>query len=56
MLIVGDHCTDDTAERIAALGDPRIRFINLPARGVYPAEPFARWCVAGAAPMNHALE
>ena len=56
ILVVGDHCTDDTGERIAALGDPRIRFVNLPERGVYPAEPFARWCVAGAAPMNHALE
>jgi hypothetical protein len=55
ILIVGDHCTDDTAERLAAIGDPRIRFINLPERGVYPTEPFARWCVAGAAPMNHAL-
>ena len=56
ILVVGDCCTDDTAERIAALGDPRIRFINLPERGVYPTEPFARWCVAGAAPMNHALD
>ncbi len=55
ILVVGDHCTDDTAERIAALGDPRIRFVNLPERGIYPTEPFARWCVAGAAPMNHAL-
>ena len=55
VLVVGDHCTDDTAERIAALGDPRIRFVNLPERGVYPELPFARWMVAGAAPMNHAL-
>lgn len=56
VLVVGDHCTDDTAERIAAIGDPRVRFVNLPERGVYPTEPFARWCVAGAAPMNHALD
>ena len=55
ILVVGDRCTDDTAERLAALGDPRIRFVNLPERGVYPEEPFARWCVAGAAPMNYAL-
>lgn len=55
ILIVGDHCTDDTAERVAAVGDPRIRFINLPERGRYPAAGFARWCVAGAAPMNFAL-
>ena len=55
VLVVGDHCTDDTAEQIRALGDPRIRFVNLPERGRYPTEPFARWMVAGAAPMNHAL-
>jgi len=39
VLIVADHCTDDTAERRGAIGDPRIRFINLPERGVYPTEP-----------------
>jgi glycosyltransferase involved in cell wall biosynthesis len=55
VLVVGDHCTDDTAERIRAIGDPRIRFVNLPERGKYPDEPFARWMVAGAAPMNYAL-
>jgi glycosyltransferase involved in cell wall biosynthesis len=55
-VVVGDHCTDDTAERIAALGDERIRFINLPQRGPYPEEPAARWLVAGSYPMNRALE
>lgn len=55
ILIVGDHCTDDTAERVRRIGDPRIRFVNLPERGRYPAQPWARWMVAGAAPMNYAL-
>ena len=55
LLIVGDHCTDDTDARVRAIGDPRIRFVNLPERGRYPEEPYARWMVAGAAPMNHAL-
>ncbi|MDO8665381.1 MAG: glycosyltransferase, partial [Gemmatimonadales bacterium] len=36
LLIVGDHCTDDTEERVKALKDPRIRFVNLPERGNYP--------------------
>ena len=55
VLIVGDHCTDDTEERVRAVMDPRVRFVNLPERGVYPEEPYARWMVAGAAPMNFAL-
>ncbi|SNT41309.1 glycosyltransferase family 2 protein [Tropicimonas sediminicola] len=31
-LVIGDGCTDDTESRIAALGDHRIKFINLPER------------------------
>lgn len=31
-LVIGDACTDDTAEQISALDDERIRFINLPER------------------------
>ena len=55
-VVVGDACTDDTAERIAALGDPRIRFENLATRGVYPEDPLKRWMVAGCVPANRALE
>ena len=29
MVVVGDRCTDDTAEVIARIGDDRIRFVNL---------------------------
>ncbi|SDH36309.1 glycosyltransferase family 2 protein [Janthinobacterium sp. YR213] len=29
LIIVGDCCTDDTAEVVAAFGDARIRFVNL---------------------------
>jgi len=56
IVIVGDHCTDDTDERLSRLGDPRIRFSNLPVRGEYPADPIARWRVAGAVPVNTAKE
>lgn len=52
VMVVGDACTDDTAEQIAALGDERIRFHNLPVRGPYPEDPYKRWLVAGIPAMN----
>ena len=55
VLVVGDHCTDDTAERVAAFQDPRLKFVNLSRRGTYPNEPHARARVAGTVPANHAL-
>ena len=56
VVIVGDHCTDDTADRLASLGDDRIRFHNLPYRADYPEDPHQRWQVAGARAMNRACE
>ncbi|HEY3352965.1 MAG TPA: glycosyltransferase family 2 protein, partial [Polyangia bacterium] len=55
ILVVGDGCTDDTEARVTALADPRVRFVNLPARGAYPELPRLRWMVAGTVPFNHAL-
>ncbi len=52
IVVVGDGCTDDTAERIAALGHPRIRYRNLQSHGPYPDEPRQRALVAGVAAMN----
>ena len=31
-LVIGDHCGEETAETIRALGEPRIRYYNLPQR------------------------
>jgi hypothetical protein len=55
IVVVGDHCTDDTAQRLAELGDSRITFVNLPERGPYPRPGADRWYVAGSNAMNHAL-
>jgi hypothetical protein len=55
VLVVGDACDDATQEAVLAVDDPRVRFVNLPSRGLYPAEPMHRWMVAGAHPMNAAL-
>lgn len=32
LLVIGDGCTDDTAEVVARCTDPRVRFVNLPER------------------------
>lgn len=54
-IVVGDCCTDGTPERIKALGDSRIRFVNLPFRGPYPSSAKDRWYVAGGPPANRGL-
>ncbi len=56
IIVVGDCCTDTTAELIAGLGDPRVIFHNLPERGRYPSDKKALWQVAGSAPKNKGLE
>jgi hypothetical protein len=56
IIIVGDHCTDDTGELLKNFNDKRIKFYNLPQRGDYPANPKDRWMVAGVVPVNRALE
>lgn len=54
-VVVGDGCEDDTAQRVAALGDSRIRFRDLPAHGPYPEDRVERWLVAGVPAMNEGL-
>lgn len=52
ILVVGDGCTDDTADQLAKLGDPRVRFVNQPFRWPYPQDPRRRWLMTGAPVMN----
>jgi hypothetical protein len=49
-IVVGDHCTDDTEERVRALGDERIRWHNLAVREHDSADPWERWAVKGSVP------
>lgn len=54
-VVVGDACTDDTEERLAALGDARIRFHNLSVHGPYPEHEVRRWMIGGVPAMNAGL-
>jgi len=51
-IVICDGRDEPTAERIAAIGDSRIRCVQRPRNGPYPPEPTARWQVAGAHPFN----
>lgn len=55
LIVVGDHCTDDTEEAVARIDDPRIKFVNLPEKSIYPEDPRRRWMVAGTPPTNKAF-
>ncbi len=39
LIVVGDACTDDSAECVASFNDPRIRFVNLPQRTGHQSGP-----------------
>ena len=52
VILVGDGCADDVAERLAALESTRVIFRNLRRRSCYPKDAVHRWMVAGARPRN----
>ena len=56
IIIIGDHCTDDTEENVKRILDGRIQFINLSNRGIYPKNKTWRWQVAGTKPVNIGLD
>jgi glycosyltransferase involved in cell wall biosynthesis len=56
ILVIGDACDDQTAAVAESYAADGVRFLNLPRRGQYPEVAIDRWKVAGAAPMNVALE
>ena len=56
VLVVGDATDDETEAMLARVRDPRVRFVNLPYRPHYPADPGTRWRVLGYAAANLALD
>ena len=52
VLVVGDCCDAATEAAMLAVDDPRVRFVNLAERGVYPDDARQRWLVAGTDPGN----
>lgn len=57
LIIVGDHCTDNTQELLTRINDPRLRFYNLPSRDrSYRQIIENHWFVGGAIPANKAME
>ena len=55
IVIIGDCCIDDTAERLKNVLDPRVRFYDLKRRTLYPKNPRDRWFVQGTTPRNIGL-
>ena len=45
LLVVGDGCTDDSELVVAGIGDPRVRWINLPEHTGHQSEPNNRGIV-----------
>lgn len=57
LIVVGDHCTDQTEELLAEIKDPRLRFYNLPTRiKKYPHTVENHWLVGPVNPLNKAME
>ena len=56
-IIVGDCCTDNTAQLVEGLDDKRVRFYNLPVRKYrYPPTAENHWLAGPVVPANQALD
>jgi hypothetical protein len=52
VVIVADGTPESELDQLRSFDDPRIRIIRLRRRTKYPADPVARWMVAGWKPRN----
>jgi hypothetical protein len=55
VIVVGDAAARETAEAVAALEDPRVRFLNLGYRSPRPEDPTRAWYTAGTRPFNEGV-
>jgi hypothetical protein len=55
VIVVGNACTDDTVDRVGAIGDPRVRVVNLAYQEPEPEDETRRWQNSGTVPINHGL-
>lgn len=55
VIVSGDCAPPETEQAIAAIGDPRVTYVNRTIRGPYPEEPSRRWFGIGVPPSNDAL-
>lgn len=56
LIIIGDHCTDNTEELISKVNDKRIKFYNLPKKSKgYPLNAEGRWFAGPVKAANQAL-
>ncbi len=56
-IIIGDCCTDETADLVKSMKDKRIRFYNLPKKcSNFPQDVKGRWFAGPVGPSNVALD
>jgi hypothetical protein len=55
VIVVGDCAPQQTEQAIAAIGDPRVSYLNRTIRGPYPDDPDRRWYAIGGPPFNEGL-
>jgi hypothetical protein len=54
-IVVGDAAPPEAEEVVRSFADDRVRFVNLPYRGPYPAESERAWLVSATTPWNTGL-
>jgi Glycosyl transferase family 2 len=54
-IVVGDAAPPEAEQVVRSFGDDRLRFVNLPYNGPYPADPRDAWLVSGTTPFNTGL-